>query len=87
MLAPNAESLFKPVHLAEHARRLARAQTVEAEVARGKPLRPLLRDAADRLAEAYRALATAGRAGEQLTPAAEWLLDNFNVVRDQLREA
>ena len=87
MLAPTAESLFKPVHLAEHARRLARAQTVEAEVTRGKPLRPLLRDAAGRLAEAYRALATAGRAGEQLTPAAEWLLDNFNVVRDQLREA
>lgn len=87
MSGPTVESLFKPVHLAEHARRLARTQTVEADEGRGRPLRPLLRDALADLTGAYRALAVSGRAGETLTPAAEWLLDNFHVVRDQLREA
>ena len=87
MLVPTAESLFKPVHLAEHARRLARTQTVETDESRGRPLRPILREAIGDLTAAYRALAAAGKAGEPLTPAAEWLLDNFHVVRDQLREA
>ena len=54
---------------------------------RGRPLRPIIREAFADLTEAYRALAAAGRAGEPLTPAAEWLLDNYYVVRDQLREA
>jgi cellobiose phosphorylase len=84
---PTVESLFKPVHLAEHARRLARTQAVEMEPARGRPLRPLVREALGDLAAAYRVLAAAGRAGETLTPAADWLLDNYHIVRDQAREA
>ncbi len=87
MLAPTVESLFKPVHFAEHARRLARTQAVDSGGSKGRPLRPMLREALDDLAEAYRALAVAGRAGDALTPAAEWLLDNYHLVRDQLREA
>ncbi len=87
MPGSTVESLFKPVHLAEHARRLARTQTVDTEESRGRPLRPLLREAYRDLTETYRALASAGREGETLMPAAEWLLDNFHVVRDQLREA
>ncbi len=86
MPGATVESLFKPVHLAEHARRLARTQTVDTGGSRGRPLRPLVRDAESELTEAYRAFAVAGRAGDPLTPAAEWLLDNFHVVRDQLRE-
>ena len=80
------ESLFKPVHLAEHARRLARTQAVDMGDLRGRPLRPLVREADGDLTTAYQVLAAAGRAGEPLTPAAEWLLDNFHVVRDQFRE-
>ena len=81
------ESLFKPVHLAEHARRLARTQTVEPDPSRGRPLRPVVRQAVGDLTDAYRVLADAGRAGDALTPAAEWFLDNYHLVRDQLREA
>jgi cyclic beta-1,2-glucan synthetase len=83
----SVESLLKPVHLAESAQRLAHTQTVETDTTRGRPLRPVFRDALRDLAEAYRELAAAGRAGGPLTPAAEWFLDNFHVVRDQLREA
>ncbi|PAP80610.1 hypothetical protein B1759_04310 [Rubrivirga sp. SAORIC476] len=87
MPGSSVESLFKPTHLAEHARRLARTQAVETEPSRGRPLRPLVRDALGDLTAAYRDLAEAGRAGETLTPAAEWLLDNYHIVRDQAREA
>ena len=47
----------------------------------------MVRDALGDLTAAYRDLAEAGRAGETLTPAAEWLLDNYHIVRDQAREA
>ena len=86
MPGPAVESLFKPVHLAEHARRLARTQTVDGGEGRGRPLRPIIREADGEITDAYRALADAGRAGDTLTPAAEWLLDNIHVVRDQFRE-
>ena len=86
MADPTVESSFKPAHLADQAQRLARTQTVDAGEATGKPLRPLLREAYAELTLAYQALAAAGRAGHPLTPAAEWLLDNFHVVRDQFRE-
>ena len=87
MLATTTENLFKPTHLAEQGRRLARTQATETTPSAGKPLRPLLREADAEITGAYRALAEAGRAGEPLTPAAEWLLDNVHVVRDQLRTA
>jgi cellobiose phosphorylase len=80
------ESLFKPAQLAEHARRLARAQSVTDERRTSRPLRPQLRAAYRDLTDAYRTLATAGKEGEVMTPAAEWLLDNFPVVRDQIRD-
>ncbi|WP_413584252.1 GH36-type glycosyl hydrolase domain-containing protein [Bdellovibrio sp. HCB274] len=35
---------------------------------------------------AYRLLATVGRKKESVSPAAEWLIDNFHIVEEQLRE-
>ena len=84
---PDSEAvanLFKPAQLAEHARRLARAQSLTEERRETRPLRPLLKAAYRDLTVAYRTLATAGKEGEVVTPAAEWLLDNFHVVRDQV---
>ena len=34
----------------------------------------------------YRAIATAIREERSITPAAEWLVDNFHVVEEQIRE-
>ena len=78
-------NLFKPAQLAEHARRLARTQSVVEERRVSRSLRPLLRTAYRDLTDAYRTLASAGE-DEVITPAAEWLLDNFHVVRDQVRD-
>ncbi len=83
---PAVANLFKPAQLAEHARRLARDQSLMEEKRVSKPLRPLLRGAYRDLTDAYRTLAVAGAEGEVVTPAAEWLLDNFHVVRDQVRD-
>src|SRR6185437_2428488 len=38
------------------------------------------------LIAAYRAIVNAARAHQPITPAAEWLLDNFHVVEEQIRE-
>ena len=38
------------------------------------------------LLEVYRGTGAAIREGRPITPAAEWLVDNFHVVRQQIRE-
>src|SRR6266545_3821956 len=38
------------------------------------------------LLEAYRAIASTVGAGRAITPAAEWLLDNYHLVEGQIRE-
>ncbi len=38
------------------------------------------------LTQAYRTIAEGVRAGQTISPAAEWLMDNFHVVQEQLRE-
>jgi cyclic beta-1,2-glucan synthetase len=45
-----------------------------------------LRDNGRVLLEAYRAIAAAIREERAITPAAEWLVDNFHVVEEQIRE-
>ena len=45
-----------------------------------------IRDNARVLLEVYRGTAAAVREGRAITPAAEWLVDNFHVVRQQIRE-
>ena len=53
------------------------------------PRRPLgvrLRDNERSLLAAYRAIAAAVGEGRAITPAAEWLLDNYHLVDEQIRE-
>ena len=38
------------------------------------------------VAAAYRTISKAARDGEPITPAAEWVLDNYHIVEEQLRE-
>ena len=45
-----------------------------------------VRENAKVLLDAYRTCAQALQAGETITPAAEWLLDNFHLVEEQLRQ-
>src|SRR6202051_1138444 len=80
------EELFSVERLEQHGRSLAAAQPVSAERMRGRSLSARLRENARVLLEAYRDIATAVHAGRPITPAAEWLLDNYHVIEEQIRE-
>ncbi|HEU5459074.1 MAG TPA: hypothetical protein VFU83_01215, partial [Pyrinomonadaceae bacterium] len=52
----------------------------------GAQLLRRLEDNARKLEAAYRALVEALREGHAISPAAEWLVDNYHIVEEQLRE-
>ena len=54
--------------------------------ARGRSLAVRLKDNEAVLLGAYRAIAAAVGEGRAITPAAEWLLDNYHLVEEQIRE-
>ncbi|WP_145561805.1 GH36-type glycosyl hydrolase domain-containing protein [Yersinia aldovae] len=84
--APVREELFSVERLEQHAESLARAQSVTAQPPKVSTLHTRLSDNADRLLTAYRASATELERGRAVVPAAEWLLDNYHLVEEQIRE-
>src|SRR3989449_8206505 len=83
---PVRAELFGIERLEQHAESLAVAQRVRAESGKGRPLLPRVQDNGRVLRDAYRLIATAIREERAIVPAAEWLVDNFHVVDEQLRE-
>ena len=53
---------------------------------RGRPLAKRVRDNDEALLDAYRVIAAAIKDKRPITPAAEWLIDNFHLAEDQIRE-
>jgi cyclic beta-1,2-glucan synthetase len=72
--------------LEQHAQTLAAAQTVTDSPRRGHAVGPRIAENGRVLLEAYGVLARAIKDEQSITPAAEWLLDNFHIVDEQLRE-
>ncbi len=83
---PIREELFSVERLEMHARSLAEAQTVAPKMAAGLPLAPRLADNGKVLLSAYRSIVAAIEDNRAITPAAEWLIDNYHVVERQIRE-
>jgi cyclic beta-1,2-glucan synthetase len=83
---PIREELFSVERLEEHARSLALAQIVASRTSRGQPLARRLADNGVILFEAYRSIVKAIDEGRAITPAAEWLIDNYHLVEKQIRE-
>jgi len=83
---PIVSELFSVERLEQHAQSLAVAQTVTSEPRRGRPIRPRIAENGRILLDAYRVLAGAIKEERSITPAAEWLVDNFHIVDEQLRE-
>ena len=83
---PIRAELFSVERLEQHAETLAAAQTVEDEPTRGKPLTPRVLENGRVLLECYGELTKAIQQDQPIPPAAEWLVDNFYIVDDQLRE-
>jgi cyclic beta-1,2-glucan synthetase len=80
------EELFSIERLEQHAESLAAAQPVTARTMTGRSLAGRLKNNESVLLQAYRAIAAAVGQGRVITPAAEWLLDNYHLVQEQIRE-
>src|SRR5216683_1881895 len=83
---PIRGELFSAERLEQHAENLAAAQGVSQDAGEGRPLIPRVLENGRILLEYYRATATTIQQGGTITPAAEWLVDNFYIVEEQLRE-
>jgi cyclic beta-1,2-glucan synthetase len=83
---PIRAELFSVERLEQHAESLAAAQRVTSNPRKIRRLAPRLYENTRVLGEAHRAIVKATRAHQPITPAAEWLLDNFHVVDEQIRE-
>jgi len=83
---PIVAELFSIERLEQHAESLAAAQKTTGDPSRGRQIRPRVADNGRVLLQSYRALARAINEELPITPAAEWLVDNFHIVDEQLRE-
>src|ERR1700691_4945996 len=79
--------LFSIERLEQHAESLAAAQQVTTNPRTGcRHLSRRLKDNGQVLFDAYRDVEKAVREDRAITPADEWLLDNFYVAREQIRQ-
>jgi cyclic beta-1,2-glucan synthetase len=78
--------LFSLQRLETHARSLAVAQIVASKPLRGLPLSSRLADNGAVLLSAYRSIVAAIDEGRAITPASEWLIDNYHLVEKQIRQ-
>jgi len=75
---------FNVNNLKESAKNIASSHT---KVVRGKgvrPIKPILADAKEILTDAYRVLSGFAKSERELSPAAEWLIDNFYIIQEQV---
>ncbi len=85
--APIRSEIFGTERLEHHALTLAAAQTVAPwRGPRVQPLTARVEDNARYLLTAYRSCAKTLQSRRPVTPAAEWLLDNFHLVEQQLHQ-
>jgi cyclic beta-1,2-glucan synthetase len=77
--------LFSTERLEQHAVSLAQAQKATS-CKTGQQLLPRVRENARVLLAAYQAIAKTVREQHTITPAAEWLLDNFHVLDEQVND-
>ncbi len=83
---PILAELFSVERLEQHARTLAAADRITDSPRSGHAVGPRIAENGRVLLESYRVLARAIKDERWITPASEWLVDNFPIVDEQLRE-
>jgi cyclic beta-1,2-glucan synthetase len=83
---PIRAELFSIERLEQHGESLALAQQITKKHVTGRDLAKRLRDNGRVLREAYSSISNAVHEERAITPAAEWLIDNFYVVQAQIRQ-
>jgi len=82
---PVRAEIFSVERLEQYAQALAAGHKTVTKRGRAQLL-PRLEDNGRKLVAAYRTLVEAIRNGRAISPAGEWLVDNFHIVEEQLRE-
>ena len=83
---PISAEIFGLERSKQHARSLAESQIVTDHPPRVYSIIDRLNDNAATLLVAYRELCAAVAEGKTVTPAAEWLIDNYHLVEEQIRQ-
>ena len=83
---PIRSELFSIERLEQHAESLALAQRVSKKSSSEKRLTDRLADNGRVLQAAYRSVASAIGSERAIAPAADWLVDNFHAVEEQIRD-
>ncbi len=76
--------LFSVERLEEHARSLSQLQKIR--ITRGRAMAPRLAENEQILRRVFRTTIRAVGVGTAITPAAEWLIDNYHLVERQIQE-
>src|ERR1700682_6640610 len=82
---PLSAEIFSVERLEQYGKVLAKEHKTIRKKGRAQLL-PRLEHTGRKLVAAYRSLVEAIRKGRGISPAAEWLVDNFHIVEEQLRE-
>jgi len=84
---PIRAELFGAQRFEQHGRSLAQAQTIRPSGrGHGPDFFPRVEENIQALRQAYDYIALTSRSGHYVTPAAEWLLDNFHLIEAQLHQ-
>lgn len=83
---PIREELYSIERLEQYAATLASQHQIAQKPRYLNLLLPRLEQNSRKLLEAYQALAESIRSEHVISPAAEWLVDNFHIVEEQVRE-
>ncbi len=83
---PIRSELFSIERLEQQAESLAAGHRVSLHPDNGRSLDPRLRENAKVLTDCYKAIEKSAKEDHPVTPAAEWMLDNFHIVEEQIRE-
>jgi cyclic beta-1,2-glucan synthetase len=84
--APLRSELFGAQRFAQHGRSLAETHRAARATRGASGFFPRLRSNIRVLREAHRYIGMHARSGYDISPAAEWLLDNFHLIEAQLKE-
>ena len=83
---PIRSEIFGPQRFAQHGRSLGVTHRAAKASWRVASFFPRLKDNIFTLREAHRYIGVQARTGYDISPAAEWLLDNFHLIEAQLKE-
>ena len=78
--------IFGAVRFQQHARSLAASQSVSDRPRKVRSIVQRLGDNSAALLEAYRDICAAIADGKAVTPASEWLIDNYHLVEEHVRQ-